>query len=101
MADYQDANQNWDPLQAQSEGKVCATCIYGIGPFTIGGRSAHGQPILTALIACNNTQSSKYMLMSTQVGSCQQWEQKSAESNQPKILVAHKAVPKLNIGGAK
>lgn len=98
----ENGNGHWDFKKAQVDKKVCATCASGVGPFIIqGSPDMRGTVQLAPVVICQNTQSFYYMRLGTQIASCEGWQEKPAQTEQPRIVIAHKPVPPLKVAELK
>ena len=90
----------WDYSEAITKKKTCTTCNSAGGPFMIQGTRQPGtnQIIAAQVCVCENTESPNYMLVMAAMRSCGHWVKREAVQ-QPKIIVAHKQVPPLTMGG--
>ena len=88
-----------DYKQAIEDKKVCATCMYGNGPFVIPlatqGPIAGGTPAATVRI-CGCFASQWFGRLSADKASCEQWGERPNESS--RIVQAFKQPPPVKLG---
>ncbi len=97
-----DGNGHWDFKKAQADKKVCATCVFGVGPFLVQGTpDMRGALPVAAVVICQSAQSIYYMRLGAQIASCECWQEKTEPAEQPRIIIAHKPVPPMKIAELK